>query len=105
MSFTFVMSGSARRQIAERLPKAAAIACLEFILGPLADDPRRVGAALREPFAGEWRARRGAYRVRYRIGEDLGRSWYWTWTTVGTPTAPEGGPPRMSSADAAQATW
>jgi mRNA-degrading endonuclease RelE of RelBE toxin-antitoxin system len=46
-----------------------AVACLEFILGPLADNPHRVGAALREPFPGSWRARRGEYRVRYEIDE------------------------------------
>ncbi|MGL5910135.1 MAG: type II toxin-antitoxin system RelE family toxin, partial [Phycicoccus sp.] len=34
---------------------------------PLAGNPHRVGAPLRAPFAGQWRARRGEYRVRYRI--------------------------------------
>ena len=33
----------------------------------LAEDPRRVGAPLRKPFEGQWRARRGEYRVRDRI--------------------------------------
>ena len=42
---------------------------MEFIFGPLAEDPRRVGAPLRKPFHGQWRARRGEYRVRYRIDE------------------------------------
>ena len=32
--------------------------------------PRRVGAPLRSPFAGHWRARRGEYRVRYTIDDD-----------------------------------
>ena len=31
--------------------------------------PHRVGAPLRGPFAGQWRARRGEYRVRYRIDD------------------------------------
>jgi mRNA interferase RelE/StbE len=35
----------------------------------LADDPHRVGAPLRAPFDGQWRARRGEYRVRYRIDD------------------------------------
>jgi mRNA-degrading endonuclease RelE of RelBE toxin-antitoxin system len=35
----------------------------------LGDDPHRVGAPLRAPFAGQWRARRGEYRVRYRIDD------------------------------------
>jgi mRNA-degrading endonuclease RelE of RelBE toxin-antitoxin system len=42
---------------------------VEFIFGALADDPRRVGAPLRKPFEGQWRARRGEYRVRYRIDD------------------------------------
>lgn len=46
-----------------------AAACIEFVLGPLAAEPRRVGAPLREPYAGLWLARRGEYRVRYRIDE------------------------------------
>lgn len=30
----------------------------------------RVGAPLRKPFKGQWRARRGEYRIRYRIDEE-----------------------------------
>lgn len=67
------MSRTVRRQITEQLPEAAAVACLEFILGPLADNPQRVGSPLREPFAGLWRARRGEYRVRYEIDEPAQR--------------------------------
>lgn len=63
------MSRSASRKRAEQLPEAVAVACLEFVLGPLADNPQRVGAALRAPFTGSWRARRGEYRLRYEIDE------------------------------------
>jgi len=42
---------------------------VEFLYGPLADDPHRVGAPLRKPFEGQWRARRGEYRVRYTIDD------------------------------------
>jgi len=69
MSFRVVVTRTAARQLAEQLPEAVAAACVEFIFGPLAEDPHRVGASLRQPFAGEWRARRGEYRVRYRIDE------------------------------------
>jgi mRNA-degrading endonuclease RelE of RelBE toxin-antitoxin system len=62
-----VVAASARRQIAERLPEAVAAACVEFLAGPLAGNPHRVGAPLRKPFEGQWRARRGTYRIRYRI--------------------------------------
>jgi mRNA interferase RelE/StbE len=50
--------------------EAVAWACYEFIRGPLAEEPHRVGAPLRAPFEGHWRARRGEYRVRYTIDED-----------------------------------
>ncbi|MGR7028158.1 type II toxin-antitoxin system RelE family toxin [Geodermatophilus sp. URMC 62] len=69
MSFRVVVTRTAARQLAERLPESAATACIEFLFGPLADDPHRVGAALRAPFDGQWRARRGGYRVRYGIDD------------------------------------
>lgn len=40
--------------------------------GPLLENPTRVGAPLRAPFAGHWRARRGEYRVRYVVDEEVG---------------------------------
>ncbi len=69
MSFRVVVTRTASRQLAEHLPEVAAAACVEFIFGPLADNPFRVGSPLRKPFNGQWRARRGEYRVRYRIEE------------------------------------
>ena len=63
------MARTAARQLTERLPEAAASACVEFLYGPLAADPHRVGAPLRKPFEGHWRARRGEYRVRYLIDD------------------------------------
>lgn len=69
MSFRVVVAKSAARRLAEHLPESAAAACIEFVFGPLAEDPRRVGAPLRKSFEGQWRARRGEYRVRYRIDD------------------------------------
>ena len=69
MTFGVVLTRTAARQLAERLPESAATACVEFMFGPLAGDPHRVGAPLRAPFAGQWRSRRGEYRVRYRIDD------------------------------------
>jgi mRNA interferase RelE/StbE len=60
---------TAARQLAEELPESVAAACAEFLYGPLAENPRRVGAPLRKPFEGHWRARRGEYRVRYTIDD------------------------------------
>lgn len=67
MSLRVVVTRTAARRLAEHLPEAVAAACIEFLFGPLADNPHRVGAPLRAPFTGQWRARRGEYRVRYRI--------------------------------------
>ena len=69
MSFRVAVARTAARQPAEQLPEAVACACVEFIFGALAENPRRVGSPLRIPFDGQWRARRGEYRVRYRIDE------------------------------------
>jgi len=57
------------RQLDKRLPETVAAACVEFIYGPLAENPHRVGAPLRDRYEGQWRAKRGEYRVRYRIDE------------------------------------
>jgi mRNA interferase RelE/StbE len=60
---------TAARQLTEQLPEAVAGACVGFLYGPLAENPHRVGAPLRKPFEGYWRARRGEYRVQYTIDE------------------------------------
>ena len=60
----------ARRALADRLPLKIAMAAWAFVDGPLRDNPQRVGHALRAPFEGDWSARRGTYRVRYRVDED-----------------------------------
>lgn len=59
----------AQRSLAETFPSPAAFAAWEFSQGPLAERPHAVGVRLRAPFEGLWRARRGEYRVRYRIDE------------------------------------
>lgn len=67
MSYRVRVTRTAARQLAEGLPESVAAACVEFLYGPLAEDPHRVGAPLRKPFEGHWRAWRGEYRVRYTI--------------------------------------
>lgn len=69
-AYSIVLAPGARRALTHTLPSAAAFAAWEFISGPLALRPRVVGAPLRAPFEGLWRARRGEYRVRYRIDEE-----------------------------------
>ncbi|MEV4295984.1 type II toxin-antitoxin system RelE family toxin [Microbispora rosea] len=41
-----------------------------LITGAVAREPRRVGTPLQEPYEGLYVARRGTYRVVYRIDED-----------------------------------
>ncbi|MHB1519475.1 MAG: type II toxin-antitoxin system RelE family toxin [Acidimicrobiales bacterium] len=53
-----------------RLPEKIGAACVEFIFGALAEQPHRVGGALSGPFAGLRSARRGSYRIVYRIDDD-----------------------------------
>jgi mRNA interferase RelE/StbE len=60
----------ARRALERGLPLKIAMAAWEFLDGPLRDNPRRVGHPLRAPFAGYWSARRGTYRIGYRIDEE-----------------------------------
>ncbi len=53
----------------ERLPDKISAACVELIFGALAAQPQRVGKPLRGELAGIHSARRGTYRVLYRINE------------------------------------
>jgi mRNA interferase RelE/StbE len=61
--------GPARRAISHRLPEAVAAAVLEFCASALSENPHRVGKPLFGPFAGCHGARRGTYRIVYRIEE------------------------------------
>ncbi len=58
-------SGPAKRALTQ-LPEKVAAAAIEFIYGPLADDPGRVGRPLRFELEGKYSAHRGDYRVVYR---------------------------------------
>jgi mRNA-degrading endonuclease RelE of RelBE toxin-antitoxin system len=58
-----------RRALAETLPEAVAAAAYEFIAGPLLRDPYRVGKRLLPPLDDRFSARRGTYRVIYRIDD------------------------------------
>ena len=61
---------AARRAIAQQLPEAVAAAVLEFCDATLAVNPKRVGKPLFGPLAGCHGARRGTYRIVYRIDEN-----------------------------------
>ncbi len=69
MPYTLVVTGPASKDLSERLPEAAAAAAIELITGTLTDNPRRIGAPLRDEYDGLWSARLGTYRVIYRIDD------------------------------------
>lgn len=68
--YRLVISPTARRQLAEVLPEAVAFAAYEFIIGPLLANPQRVGKRLEPPLSDRYSARRGTYRIIYRIDEE-----------------------------------
>lgn len=68
--YSVIISAQARRNLHKHLPAEVAFAAMETITGPVATNPHRVGKPLDEPFDGFYSARRGTYRVIYRINED-----------------------------------
>lgn len=50
-----------------RLPERVATAIVEFLVGPLLEAPERVGKPLRRELLGYHSARRGSYRILYRV--------------------------------------
>jgi mRNA interferase RelE/StbE len=66
--FEIRWAGPARRAL-RRLPEKVATAAIEFIYGPLAGNPHKVGRPLRFELEGRHSAHRGDYRVVYRIDE------------------------------------
>ena len=72
-AYTLSLAPSARRPLVEApprgLPLSVSMAVTEFLTGPLRENPWRVGQLLARELAGYHSARRGAYRVVYRIDE------------------------------------
>jgi mRNA interferase RelE/StbE len=67
--YAVLLTPPARRALAEQLPPGVAAAAWELITGALAADPWRVGKPLHGPYEGLHAARRGTYRILYRIDE------------------------------------
>lgn len=63
------LAGAVRRALEQELPLAVALAVWELCDGPLRKEPLRVGKALEGELDGYLSARRGAYRVIYRLDE------------------------------------
>jgi mRNA-degrading endonuclease RelE of RelBE toxin-antitoxin system len=64
-----VVAASAERAVS-RFPPKTASAIVEFMVGPLVDNSDRVGKPLLRELSGYLAARRGAYRIIYRINEE-----------------------------------
>ena len=69
MTYRVVVRPAALRAL-QSMPEKIATACWEFIHGPLAENPHRVGKPLLEPLAPQYSARRGEYRVLYLIEDE-----------------------------------
>ena len=64
-----IVARPARRTI-DRLPEKIALAVLDYLVGPLLENPHRVGKPLRGDLVGLHSARVGAYRIVYEIDGD-----------------------------------
>jgi mRNA interferase RelE/StbE len=69
--YELIVTPPAQRAIASKLPEAVAVAVIDFLTTALIESPHRVGKELRNDLAGIWSARRGTYRVLYRINDEL----------------------------------
>ena len=63
------LTRTARRSVAETLPEKVVHVVVEFMRGPLAEDPYRVSKALEGPLDGLRSARRGPYRIVFSIDD------------------------------------
>jgi mRNA interferase RelE/StbE len=68
--YEVVVPGPVKRAIGEKLPEDVAWAIIEFINGPLAENPHRVGGELRGYLKGIYSAHLGAFRVQYTISDE-----------------------------------
>ena len=66
--WSVLLAASAIRNLDEISPRVVP-AIIEFLYGPLADNPHRIGKPLRGELTGSYAARRGGYRVLYDIDE------------------------------------
>ena len=70
MTYRVIVAPRARRQM-DGLPESVASAVFEFLSGPLAEHPYRVGRPLEGELSGRFGARRGEYRIVYTIKDEI----------------------------------
>ncbi|MGO9160379.1 MAG: type II toxin-antitoxin system RelE family toxin [Streptosporangiaceae bacterium] len=68
-SYVLRTTPTVRRALSETLPEAVAVAACEFMAGPLLADPYLVGNRLLPPLDDRLSARRGTYRIIYRVDD------------------------------------
>lgn len=68
-AYQLILAPPAIRAIQSGLSEGVASAVIEFLTGALIGNPHRVGKQLRGNLAGIHSARRGTYRVLYRLNE------------------------------------
>jgi len=73
-NYTTRFTATAKRDL-DKLPPRILAAVIEFAFGDLAREPRRVGKPLRGELAGDHSARRGPYRLLYRIDDAANIVW------------------------------
>jgi mRNA interferase RelE/StbE len=69
-AYDLIVTPPAARALSDQLPEAVAAAVIELLTTTLITEPRRIGKPLRGELSGIWSARRGTYRILYRIRED-----------------------------------
>ena len=72
MPYEVRFAASARRNL-RHIPPRIVPAIVEFAYGDLAREPRRVGKPLERELAGTFSARRGPYRLLYRVDDKAAR--------------------------------
>jgi mRNA-degrading endonuclease RelE of RelBE toxin-antitoxin system len=63
------VAATAARALAKLAPRVVD-PLVAFIFGSLAENPKRRGKPLQRELAGNWGARRGDYRIVYRLDDD-----------------------------------
>lgn len=70
MTYVVRLTSQARRDM-NKLPPRVLHAVAAFMAGDLSKNPQRVGKPLLAPFEGQHTARRGTFRLTYRIHDDV----------------------------------
>ena len=69
--YELIVTPPASRALSDQLTEPVAAAVIEFLTTALVHAPLRVGKPLRGELAGVWSARRGTYRILYRVRDRL----------------------------------